>query len=189
MQVCKLLIGVLLVFAAIGLFLLPVGCVKEYSFEKKPVDTLTIVNPSRPVASCAKCTSNTIADSTWQFNFEGATYCGQVEKAIILLERTAFTFFGTSACSSDSGFVATVYLDEPLVVDKTNVKARLACYYYDNVNASFMFMSPPGQRLQMNITNYNGQTGVASGTFSGFVELNNGSRREIKNGQFRIRFQ
>lgn len=165
------------------------GCTKEYSFEARLVDTMANNNAPNPVlSSCSLCRSNVLPDSSWRFTLDGVVYCGKVEQTVIPLERTLFTFFGPSSCSTDSGFVASVYVDnEPLNSDKTNVHARLTCYYYDKVKPSFLFMSQAGNYLQFIITNYVYQTGIATGTFGGFVFTENGTRKEIKNGQFRLR--
>jgi hypothetical protein len=166
------------------------SCVKEYSYEVKPVDSTPVSPPvNAPLASCSFCQGTLLPDSSWRFSVDGVTFCGQAEKTIITLERTSFTFFGPSACSVDSGFVASVYLDNvPLNSDKTNLNAKLVCYYYDRVKPSYLYMSQTGQYLQLTITSYVHQTGIASGTFSGFVSTENGIRKEVKDGKFRIRF-
>jgi hypothetical protein len=180
-------------FLALPAFLLYAGCAKDYSYEQKPEQMDTTVGlptvPPTVVASCSACTTATLPDSSWRLLFDGVVYCGVVDRAIITLERTAFTFFGPSFCSSDSGFVASVQIEnDKLDSDKAGVRAKLGCYYYDNVGQSFLFMSPPGQPLQLIITSYVHQTRTATGTFSGAVGAGNGAIREVKNGRFHFRF-
>lgn len=172
------------------------GCTKEYSYEQKPIDTTASVDtvPSRSpepaLSSCALCNYDVQPDSSWRFSIEGVTFCGKTDGAVALQQRTSFTFFGPSACSIDSGFVATVRLEDQtqaLTSDQQNIKARLTCYYYDKVGSTYPFMSPMGDYLILNIANYNHQTGIAVGTFGGIVETNNGVRKEVRDGHFRIR--
>lgn len=177
-------------FVAAAVFAMGSSCVKEYSYEEKPMDTTTSIGTvGVPVSSCVTCLNSGLPDSSWRFSVDGVTFCGHAEKAIITLERTSFTFFGPSACSADSGFVASVYLDSvQLNTDKTNLTAKMVCYYYDRVKPSYMYMSQSGQYLRLTITSYVHQTGVAYGTFTGFVATENGIRKEVKEGKFRIQF-
>lgn len=163
------------------------GCAKDYSYEAKPVDSVLVPVVQPVVTNCQPCTANVLPDSSWRFMAEGRYYCGKAEKTVVAPERTAFTFFGPSACSLDSGFVATVYINnEALLADKLNLSARLDCYYYDKVGPSNVYMSIQGEPMQLTIASYNRQTGLAAGTFRGLVKTPNGLRKEISNGAFRI---
>ena len=170
------------------------GCVKEYSYEKLPLDS-GAAKDSTPVSlpllsTCARCANaTTIPDSSWSFRMNGALLCGLAERAIITLDRTSFTFFGPSTCSMDSGFVASVYLSEPLNRNKTNVSAaRVSFYYYDGLTPSYVLMSRNSDAFSLSIENYMHQTGEAIGSFSGAAYTENGSRMIIKEGKFKIRF-
>lgn len=195
MRKVKTILTVSFLFVLLSLVYLTTGCTKEYSYEQKPLDT-TSVNPvpipvSLPTqASCVLCNYATVPDSSWRFSIDGVTYCGKTDGAIALQQRTSFTFFGPSSCSIDSGFVATVRLEnesDALTSDKQNIRARLTCYYYDKVGPTYPFMSPMGDYLILNIVNYNQQTGIAVGTFGGIVEDASGLRKEVKDGTFRIK--
>ena len=171
--------------------LLTTGCGKEYSYEWQPELANTVVVPQTPavVASCHACKTTTLPDSSWRLTFDGVVYCGVVDKAIITPERTAFTFFGPSFCSPDSGFVASVAIENGrLDSDKTGVWARLGCYYYDNINQTYLFMSEPSKPLRLTIARYEHQTRTATGTFSGVITDANGVMREVKKGEFHFRF-
>ncbi len=129
-------------------------------------------------------------DSTWFFQIDGAVLCGKAEKAIISIERTTFTFFGPSTCSPDSGFVISVYLNEALNSDKINISAgRIALYYYDRVKPSYLLMSRSAEPFSLAIEKYVHETGFATGNFSGYVYTENGIRKLISGGKFRIKFK
>jgi len=168
------------------------GCAKEYSYEAESEDVVVIKDPvvmPSFLPSCILCnTSSLMQDSTWKFTVEGALLCGIAEKAIIALERTSFTFFGPSSCSVDSGFVASVYLTEPLNSDKINVTAAgVSFYYYDRVKPSYILMSRSGDPYSFIIETYIHQTGIATGSFSGFGYTESGIRKAITGGRFKIK--
>lgn len=190
MPITKAIITVIFLFLMLPVLCLTAGCSKEYSYERKPVDSVAISIPVVLESSaCAVCNNTEIPDLSWRFSIDGVVYCGKTEKAIITLERTSFTFFGPSSCSDDSGFVASVYIDNnSLDKDRTNVLARLSCYYYDKVTSSYMFMSQTNRYPQLTIATYDHDTGMTTGTFEGPVVADNGVVKEIKNGKFRIRF-
>jgi hypothetical protein len=102
-------------FCAVALVFKSTGCAKEYSFEGMAVDSALVTVPDTIVSapfipSCVACQSiNMLPDSTWIFQVDGSVLCGTAEKALIAIERTAFTFFGPSSCSPDSGFIISVF--------------------------------------------------------------------------------
>ncbi|MEJ7914418.1 MAG: hypothetical protein WKF70_14780 [Chitinophagaceae bacterium] len=169
------------------------GCAKEYSYERTVQDSAAITTPDtlQPlIPACPLCVSNnTIVDSSWIFTLEKNVLCGRVEKTIITLERGSFTFFGASSCSADSGFIATVFLTEPLDRDKQNIPAaRVAVYYYDAVKPSYILMSKAAGNFALNIDNYDHSSGRATGTFTGFAYTETGLGKLIEKGRFNIRF-
>ena len=173
------------------------GCTKEYSFEGARVDTIieTVVDTidtvvSIPfVPSCKGCTNSEIKDSSWAFSVDGSLLCGVAEKAIISFERNAFTFFGPSTCSIDSGFVISVYLSEELNADKSNLSAtKIDLYYYDKVKPSYILTSRQTEPFSFIIEEYDHASGNAIGQFSGTVFSETGSRKTIVDGRFKIKF-
>jgi hypothetical protein len=194
MKLFKRLTAIFCSFALLSASLNNSGCAKEYSYESGPQDTTKIPDsiPTSPplLASCLLCAnSNTVQDSSWSFKLEGASLCGFPDKAIITLERSTFTFFGPSACSGDSGFVASVYLNEPLNSDKTNIAAgRVTFYYYDGVTPSYVLMSRNSDVFSFTIESYVHQTRIATGRFQGNAYTENGIRKAIERGKFKIRF-
>jgi hypothetical protein len=169
------------------------GCIKDYSFEQRPQDTTLVADqgsvPASVISPCDACNTTAIPDSSWRVTIGNKIFCGIAEKSIITLERTSFTFFGPSFCSSDSGFVATIYLgDERLNTDRTNVPARMAVYYYDRVTPSNVYQSASAQPLRLTIQTYTHQTAEATGIFSGSVMDLHGNWQQVKDGRFKIRF-
>jgi hypothetical protein len=172
------------------------GCSKEYSFERGPVDSVIVNVPDTVVStqflpSCYACKSMDIKeDSTWNFQIDGTVLCGKAEKALISIEKTAFTFFGPSTCSADSGFIISVYLNEALDSDKTNISAPgIAFYYYDRVKPSYVLISRPGEPFSFTIEKYVHETGFATGSFSGYVYTESGIKKLVSGGKFKIKFK
>ena len=170
------------------------GCTKEYSYEGS--NTNTVVDTTHPPSvifdfpSCNACAGVTNAKlSQWNFKYKNTLLCGKADTAIINLERTAFTFFGASTCSADTGIVVTVYLDTtPLVKDMSNVTvSKIAFYYYDRITPSYIFMSLPGSSINASITSYVHQTKIVTGTFNGGVFRSNGENAIISAGSFQMK--
>lgn len=177
--------------SSIALFIAGSGCAKEFSYERTPIDTTTVQTPAIVpfLSSCTACPGNAVPDSSWSFSVAGARLCGVAERSIITLERTSFTFFGPSFCSQDSGFVATVYLNDALNADKSNIHARyVSFFYYDRVKPSYVLVSKSGSPFTLTIENYSHATGLATGSFTGLAYRENGMIEQIVNGKFKIRF-
>ena len=180
-----------------GFYLLSLGtggCAKEYSYERVAQDTIAVPTPIllQPfLPACNRCSANNaISDSSWLFTLEQNVLCGRVEKAIISPDRSSFTFFGPSSCSADSGFIATVFLAEPLDRDKRTIAAvRVAFYYYDAQAAAYILMSKMRSSFSLKINSYDHSTGQASGTFTGSAFTEAGSEKAIEKGKFNIRFR
>src|SRR5688572_1671071 len=96
------------------------SCSKEFSYERNPLEP---VNPdtvmlTKTIPGCSVCNSvNSTVLKRWSFTQKNSLHCGVVDTAIITPNRNAFTFFGPSSCSSDTGLVITAYLD-PMKLDK-----------------------------------------------------------------------
>jgi hypothetical protein len=177
------------------LTLLMNGCDKEYSYEggeiNVRVDTVRgpVVINADPV--CPSCVSNTSVDlSEWSFKCGNWLLCGEADTAIISPERTAFTFFGPSACSADTGMIISVYLEpaQRLDRDRNNITTnRNAFYCYDNVTPSYIFSSQSNVPFQVTIESYVHVTRIATGTFQGNVKLANGGSANISSGKFKLK--
>lgn len=190
MQVIKAFYTFILVQAILVLFLCSSGCIKDYSYEYRPADSSSaIIDTVTPLQTgCEVCRSAALPDLSWRFTIDNTIYCGKAEKALVAPGRTGFTFFGPSFCSVDSGFVVTVYLNNvQLTGDMTSTNARMSCYYYDKIGPSSVYVSTAGEPLQIHITSYSQQTGIATGTFAGGVVDRAGRRRKVKDGRFHIR--
>lgn len=175
------------------------GCVKEYSYEGGPaIDTTLDSIPSDTISKdaivfpvCAECKdAGDILPSTWNFKYDISFICGNITNAIISPERNGFTFFGPSACSLDSGLVMTVYLSSGFLdADKVNITTdRVIFEYYDNVTLTDIFVTAQLGTFSLTIDAYEYATGIAKGSFSGYVPAKNGDVVQIKDGKFQVKF-
>lgn len=183
---------------AMYLFVLVAGCTKEYSCEgcntNVPADSLPIP-ATPPVASelpvCPSC--NTFPDPVelgqWSLKAQQSQACGIIDTAIINPERTAFTFYGPSACSADTGMVLTVYMENRVLnQDISNITInRSSFYFFDRVTPSDIYMSRQTVVFPVHIDWYDHQTKIISGSFSGTVFRGNGSPASISAGKFKVK--
>jgi len=170
------------------------GCQKEYSFEGSlvPVPDTLPVTTATDFPSCSSCINNdTLALWSWKFKLNKAILCGHSDTAIINIERSSFTFFGPSSCSIDSGLVITVYLNPwVLDADRSNINAGMvAFYYYDHVGSNYILMSQPNTAFTLTIENYNNQTGITVGKFSGYAFMANGNIATESEGRFKVKLR
>jgi hypothetical protein len=179
--------------------LLSAGCRKEYSYEGgpstvAPVDTGVTTEPLPPaplIGVCAACTDAAGSDpATWGFRLEGIAACGPVTRAVMSIEKNAFTFFGPSSCSSDSGLIITAYFNEPFFTqDRSGLPAASAFLsYYDNTTNNDFLSSNNQHRITVWIDNYLHATRTATGTFSGSALTPDGKVHPVTAGKFRIQF-
>jgi hypothetical protein len=181
----------------IFLFLVPVlliltRCAREYSFEGQPPatgDTTIVIPVQTVIPSCPLCNSSSGTNpGTWSFQTGNSNLCGEIDTAIVSPARTAFTFFGPSQCSADSGMVVSVYLDEDtLNRDRANLALeKVVFYYYDRIGPSDIFTSRPNSPFTLTINAYSHQTKIATGTFEGNVFKTNGGGTRVQNGRFHV---
>lgn len=178
---------------AICVLLLATSCQKELYFDREPVLTDTL--PGTPVFSfpaCASCTANAELNvNEWSFRTKTSYLCGTLTDGIITSNKNAFTFFGPSACSIDSGMVITAYLDPARINgDTTNFHASyVAFYYYDHTTTDYILVSKRNTAFSLTITDYKESSGIASGTFSGGSFLVNGAFIYVDEGRFKVRLR
>lgn len=190
-QIHKLIFKKLLFFFSI--FLIITGCAKEYSYEGGGSSIILDTIPVPPVVPefsvCPACiTTTTTQLSDWKFKSGNSSFCGKADTAIINPFRNAFTFFGPSACSLDTGIVIRVYLEnDTLNRDKSNLSAKGSFYYYDNITPSYIFINRSSNLLSVTIESYEHLTRIATGTFQGTVVRANGSGALIKEGKFKVK--
>jgi hypothetical protein len=171
------------------------SCRKEYSFEggntPTPIDTTRNPSPSvfgLPV--CTYCNSNNSNDLwSWSFKMENTIACGKLDTAIVINNRTVFTFFGSSSCSIDTGIVVTVYLqndtlnrDIPYLY--TN---KVSFFYYDRATPSYILISQVYSPFSLMLENYNHQTRLATGSFSGTALAPDNHFVNINSGKFKVK--
>jgi hypothetical protein len=174
------------------------GCAKEYSFEgsdTEPGDTITVPPPPpAPVSGlprCALCDTypDPVNEKQWKLKADESVACGIIDTAIVTFDRSAFTFFGPSACSRDTGIVMTIYLEtKKLDRDMSNVYiSKVSFYYYDRVTPSYIFISSAAYPFSMVIEQYDHQTKMATGHFDGFARRTNGINAVISAGRFKVK--
>lgn len=174
------------------------GCMKEYSYEGgPPVDTIpipvhdTTVKPVNIFPFCPGCSSlNTSTALYWSFRYDTSLLCGSVTNSVITPDRDGFTFFGPSTCSLDTGLVMTVFLEhDSLNMDKLNITTTsTALEYYDNTTLSDIFTAKL-HLISFTIDSYVHNTGIAKGTFKGYVKTKDNTLAPISDGQFTIQFK
>lgn len=166
------------------------GCAKEYSFENRLTDTLPVmvIEPANLLPQCQGCVFTPQPElGKWSFTNGTSLLCGEIDTAIVNSERTAFTFFGPSTCSIDTGAILTVYLPVKIDRDLQMISASsVAFYYYDNVKPSSIFISQSNNGFIFTVDSYSHQTKLASGRFSGVVLREDSSISRISNGKFAV---
>jgi hypothetical protein len=168
------------------------ACAKEYSFEGGVptirVDTIPVPINTDPV--CPACINNTASGlSEWTFTSGNWKLCGTADTAIALGNRTSFTFFGPSTCSSDTGMVITVYMgNDTLNKDKQNLHINRAAFYcYERITPSYIFLSQNSNSFSVTIENYNHATKIVTGTFRGTAFRTTGASASINSGRFKVK--
>ncbi|MGZ5221031.1 MAG: hypothetical protein ACXWC7_13175, partial [Chitinophagaceae bacterium] len=103
--------------------------------------------------------------------------------------RNAFTFFGPSACSADTNFVISVYL-ESNTFDRDQSALfipKVSFYIAKNGASKFLLVSQPGTPFSVTIESYNHQTKMVIGTFSGHAYKPDGSSIFVHSGKFKVK--
>ena len=174
------------------------GCKKEYSCEGCIPTTQLIIQhdsvfvppviiTSFPACSLCKATDDIVLGK-WNFKTGNTFLCGSVDAAGIDYAKIAFTFFGPSACSIDTGLVMTIYLPLALDGDRFNITTtKAAFFYYDNHAPKDIFISQPATLFSVTLESFIYATGIATGTFKGTVFKANGDTAVIKDGKFKVK--
>ncbi len=169
------------------------SCAKEYSIEGLPTsgfDTVIIPVSGQEFKGCNLCVSSSGTGlSSWSFKIGNAQMCGEIDTAVVSPQRTAFTFYGPSSCSLDTGMVITVYLlGDTLNKDLQNIsKERNVFYYYDRTVPSDILVSRQNVPFTVIIDNYDHQTKIANGRFEGNVFNATGGGTRITTGKFKVK--
>jgi len=171
------------------IFIFPIflfsNCAKEFSYESTTTTPDSIVVNTPWV--CPDCIGHDEQIlSRWSFHHENILKCGMIDTARVNPERTAFTFFGPSACSSDTGIIISAYLDgNVLNKDLFNISTQNgAFYFYDNVGQTTILISNSAN-FNVTVESYIHQTRVITGKFSGLANYSNGSSSYISSGKFK----
>jgi hypothetical protein len=174
------------------------GCKKEYSCEgcllTTTMDSILLPPPAAGTfPQCSLCrASDDLLLSRWNFKTGNSFLCGVVNNAGagIDAEKKAFTFFGPSACSIDTGLVMTVYLPVVLDRDRFNITTnKVAFFYYDHNAPKDIFISLSTAPFSLKLESFIYTTAIASGTFSGTVYKPNGDTASVYDGKFKIKLK
>ena len=175
------------------------GCSKEYSYEGGPLpDTSnnglkpdTTQKDSFQFVPCNICVADSFgkAVDTWRIQLPQSKACGNFTRTVITPTRDAFTFFGPSACSADSGIILNSFWS-PLVFDRDlkNVSTqRTAFYYYDRIGNTYVLERKTGQVMTIVIEEYSHSTGIAKGYSFGEAQTANGKLVRVSDIRFVIK--
>jgi hypothetical protein len=177
------------------LLLQNLGCQKDYSYEGG--DSASIVKDSitssvaKEFPDCSLCqVTDDITIGRWNFKKGNSFLCGTVDNSGFVGTNKTFTFFGPSACSTDTGLVMTVYLPIAFDQDQYNITTtQAAFYYYDDHAAKDIFISLPTAPFSVTVESFIYSTGIATGTFKGTVFKANGDTTFIKEGKFKVKIR
>lgn len=184
-----------------ALFLLSVaGCLKEeYSYEGGLLPDSTIITTDTTIAAdtalifapCVYCKyATSLSLGQWNFRYDTSFFCGDVTNAVMSPERNALTFFGPSACTPGTGLIITAYFD-PVTFDGDRAGVttkRITFQYYDNNSVKDIFGPGPATQFSITINQFEQQSGIAIGNFSGTVLTARGKPASISAGNFKIKF-
>ncbi|MCA0383854.1 MAG: hypothetical protein LCH58_16970 [Bacteroidetes bacterium] len=175
------------------------GCTKEYSYEggSLPDSSNFVPAPdttrqdSLQFLPCALCVADSFgkAVDTWRIQLPKSKACGNFTRTVITPTRDAFTFFGPSACSIDSGLILNSFWS-PLVFDRDlkNVSTqRTAFYYYDRIGNTFVLERKTGQVMTIVIEEYSHSTGIAKGYAFGEAQTADGKLVRVSDIRFVIK--
>ena len=185
-----------LLFLVLQIVLQTTGCKKEYSCEScivalqhDSVVTSPAISPSFIGCSLCRATDDLLL-SKWNFKTGNTFVCGSVSDAGTIGGGQAFTFFGPSACSIDTGIVVSVYLNTFFDHDMYNVTlTNVAFYYYDHHASQDIFIRYPEKPFSLTIQSFISSTRIMTGSFSGTVFKPNGDTAVISDGKFKIKLK
>ena len=200
----KFLYSVVFILLLCTQLLSTTGCKKEYSFEGAAIDTTTIPTDTIPLPVdsttsmdykfpfCDSC-KNMEGYNLWKWNYKtgNSFLCGNITAAVISPDRDAFTFFGPSACSLDTGVIFTVYLDDiKLNKDLSDITiSKVLFYYYDNVSRNDIFTAEKYMMMTLTIDSYDYATGIAKGRFYGAADRKDAAIALIEDGKYEVQFK
>lgn len=185
-------------FSLIAVLFYNSGCTKEYSYEGQdavpPIQDTTPILPAPLPAPdfplCAACVDkDNYEESRWSFKAGDSFLCGIIDTAIVNIERNAFTFFGPSACSTDTNMVISVYLEsKKLDRSQQNMVIPKVFFYFSKAGAShFLLVSRSGTPFTVILNSYDHQTKMTTGTFSGYVFKADGTTTLIHSTKFKLK--
>lgn len=197
-------------FCCIAIILLhySTGCLKEeYSYEGGPLpdsaitspdpivvapDTTTAVDTTLIFPPCPYCKyATSLSLGQWNFRYDTLFFCGDVSNAVMTPEKGAFTFFGPSSCTPGTGLIITAYYEPTTFTgDRSGITSnQVTMQYYDNNGPKDIFNSGPETQFTITVNQFEQQSGIAIGKFSGTVVTARGKIVSIHSGNFKIQFK
>lgn len=175
------------------------GCTKEYSREGLDTTTPVIdtVPPQQPpppdttssITFCTACAGrDKFEENWWSFKAGNSFYCGMMDTAIVTPERNGFTFFGPSACSSDTSMVITVYPENYILnKDQQGLQIQKVSLRFTKFGApKYLLATEPGTPFSLTIDSYDHQSKMTIGTFSGYAYQPDGTTLLVS-GKFKVK--
>ena len=183
-------------------FVLLKGCTKEYSYEGGNTppsgnDSTQLPPPPPPppvnavpdFIYCSSCEGHDQFEENWWSFYAGNSFvCGRMDTAIMNADRTAFTFFGPTACSADTSMAVTVYL-ETYKFDRNQQGLVIphVAFYFNKIGLSdFLLINRPGTPFSFTIDSYDHASKMTIGTFAGDAFRPDGSTLHVA-GKFKVR--
>jgi hypothetical protein len=189
-------------FFFLTLLILNQACVKEYSRERPDI-TIPIIDTmpqqqtppdtsstDTTLSSCTACAGrDKFEEGIWSFKIENSFFCGIIDTAITTPNRNAFTFFGPSACSSDTSLIISVYMDNILLnQDRAGLLISRVAFYYASLGViAYPLISRTGSPFTITINSYDHRTKMTTGTFTGYAYKPDGSYVIISSGKFKVK--
>lgn len=181
------------------LLILNYACVKEYSREAPDSAVPPVIDTTPPQQAplpdtsllfCAACAGlDKFEENRWSFKAGNFFYCGPMDTALLAPDRNAFTFFGPSACSSDTSMVLTLFMENYVLnKDLQNIVIPNVDFRFTKFGAvKYLLVSQPGTPFSLTIDSYNHQTKMTIGTFSGYAYQPDGSKLLVTSGKFKAK--
>ena len=169
-----------------------IACQRELYFDTSPSTPAVGTPPSsaeHQLPFCINCIGNDFfEENKWNMKADTTLLCGDIDTAIINHTRDAFTFFGPSACSGDTGLVITAFLTPfSLARDTTNMHLdKVSFHYYEP--GGYIFLSRTSSPFSLTILTYDHQSRLATGSFEGYAYRQNGLTSYINSGKFKVKF-
>jgi hypothetical protein len=186
----------IVLFSFIAALVYNSGCSKEYSYEGQNtippiVDTTTTLPPPVPdFPVCDACVGkDSYEELRWSFKAGNSFLCGIIDTAIVGPDRNVFTFYGPSACSTDTNLVISVFLEsQKLDRSQQNMVIPNVIFFLAKAGApQYLLVTHPDTPFTVTLNSYDHQTKMTTGTFSGYVYKPDGTTILVHSTKFKLK--